>query len=361
MLGRAPWGPLTPGVPLVTHCRPPALRLPTARRGAAGGGAGRAGLPGLGGVRRPGGRAGGDDGAGRRDRDARSSRTDGEEGSVHSPPRRAARRTVAQAREGAPRLVLHPVRRRDERPGRGAAGSHHPQVDLAGDLHRLRRLPRGPDGLPVGRGHLGTGLPVERPRPGERHLLDARLRRARQRRCGGPVLPHRQRQESLYSAAIKDALTRTDNGPSTADINASFTNANVGFYFGTDGAASSSQYDFKSVVLHELGHGLGFSGSFDVVNGRAGSSTRRTRTSTTGTPSTPRRRPSRRTGSSTRRTRPPWPRGCRATTSGGTGPTPRPPTAERGRGSTRRTRGTTAAASRTGTRPPTRPATPTRS
>ena len=36
-------------------------------------------------------------------------------------------------------------------------------------------------------------------------------------------------------------------------------------YFGTDGNTPSGQYDFVTVVLHELGHGLGFLGSANMT------------------------------------------------------------------------------------------------
>jgi hypothetical protein len=42
------------------------------------------------------------------------------------------------------------------------------------------------------------------------------------------------------------------------------------WYFGTDGNTPSDQYDFASVVLHELTHGLGFTGYFYSQNGRGG-------------------------------------------------------------------------------------------
>lgn len=42
------------------------------------------------------------------------------------------------------------------------------------------------------------------------------------------------------------------------------------WYFGTDGHTPSNQYDFVSVVLHELTHGLGFCGFFYAEGGRGG-------------------------------------------------------------------------------------------
>jgi hypothetical protein len=49
------------------------------------------------------------------------------------------------------------------------------------------------------------------------------------------------------------------------DIIATFSSTNESFYFGLDGEAPSDEFDFVTIVLHELGHGLGFvgSGTFD--------------------------------------------------------------------------------------------------
>jgi hypothetical protein len=66
----------------------------------------------------------------------------------------------------------------------------------------------------------------------------------------------------LYPVALAEA--RCACNLTTTEINANF-NSNFGsWYLGTDGNPGSSQYDFYSVVLHELGHGLGFLGSFSV-------------------------------------------------------------------------------------------------
>ncbi|HEX9658206.1 MAG TPA: hypothetical protein VGB89_14980, partial [Bacteroidota bacterium] len=58
------------------------------------------------------------------------------------------------------------------------------------------------------------------------------------------------------------------NHPDSADINANFSSAFSNWYFGTDGNPGSGQFDFVSVVLHELGHGLGFFGSMTVSSGQ---------------------------------------------------------------------------------------------
>lgn len=51
------------------------------------------------------------------------------------------------------------------------------------------------------------------------------------------------------------------------DINANFSSAFPNWYFGTDGNTPAGDYDFVSVVMHELGHGLGFVGSGTVSAG----------------------------------------------------------------------------------------------
>ncbi len=54
------------------------------------------------------------------------------------------------------------------------------------------------------------------------------------------------------------------------DIVANFNSTFPDWYFGTDGAVPSTQWDFATVVLHEIGHGLGFAGSFTTVGGGVG-------------------------------------------------------------------------------------------
>lgn len=51
------------------------------------------------------------------------------------------------------------------------------------------------------------------------------------------------------------------------EINAIF-NADLGaWYFGTDGSPGMAQFDFVTVVMHEVGHGLGFAGLEDYDDG----------------------------------------------------------------------------------------------
>jgi hypothetical protein len=69
-----------------------------------------------------------------------------------------------------------------------------------------------------------------------------------------------------YAVALANKITGADRLPSNSDIDASFSNS-FSWYYGTDGNAPSGTYDFVSVVLHELGHGLGFVGGMSYSGG----------------------------------------------------------------------------------------------
>ena len=73
-----------------------------------------------------------------------------------------------------------------------------------------------------------------------------------------------------YPIALANALHGTDLDPNVADIDAQFSSTFGSFYFGTDGQ-TGGKYDFASVVLHELGHGLGFLGAYTVAADGTGS------------------------------------------------------------------------------------------
>jgi len=72
---------------------------------------------------------------------------------------------------------------------------------------------------------------------------------------GAPML------DTWYPIATANKLAGTDLDGSLHDINANFNSAFLDWYFGTDGNSPFDKYDFVSVVLHEIGHGLGFAGS----------------------------------------------------------------------------------------------------
>ena len=67
----------------------------------------------------------------------------------------------------------------------------------------------------------------------------------------------------LYPSALADKLNGSNLDPGAADIVASF-DSGTNWYLGTDGNPGFGQYDFVSVVLHELGHGLGVVGTATV-------------------------------------------------------------------------------------------------
>ena len=78
---------------------------------------------------------------------------------------------------------------------------------------------------------------------------------------------------TFYPVALANAISGLDQEPPSSanpdgsEISADF-NSNPGapWYFGTDGNPASNQEDLETVVLHELGHGLGFLGTFEGLN-----------------------------------------------------------------------------------------------
>lgn len=71
-------------------------------------------------------------------------------------------------------------------------------------------------------------------------------------------LPGAPKSNIWYPVALAEKIAGQElNGPMVADINANF-NSNINWYLGLDGNPSTNQYDLVMIVLHELGHGLGF-------------------------------------------------------------------------------------------------------
>lgn len=69
---------------------------------------------------------------------------------------------------------------------------------------------------------------------------------------------------------LNDAQINPDPFGNSVDISATFSST-FNFYFGTDAMPPPGQFDFVSVVIHEIGHGLGFGTSFRTTDGTTGS------------------------------------------------------------------------------------------
>ncbi|HOX24887.1 MAG TPA: FlgD immunoglobulin-like domain containing protein [Candidatus Krumholzibacteria bacterium] len=97
----------------------------------------------------------------------------------------------------------------------------------------------------------------------------------------GPNTVHRNfagapRADTWYPQALANALAGTDIAPADSDVDARFNSAltgdagclgGAGWYYGLDGNPPAGDYDFITVVLHELGHGLGFITFADLETG----------------------------------------------------------------------------------------------
>ena len=71
---------------------------------------------------------------------------------------------------------------------------------------------------------------------------------------------HAPISNTWYPVALANSIAGTDLAPSQPDIVATF-NSSFSWYYGTDGNTPSTKTDLLSVILHEMGHGLGFLGS----------------------------------------------------------------------------------------------------
>ena len=70
-----------------------------------------------------------------------------------------------------------------------------------------------------------------------------------------------------YPAALANALAQADLNGDVAEVDGWFNADRSDWYFGTDGNPAPNELDFVSLVMHELGHGLGFSGYAEVDTG----------------------------------------------------------------------------------------------
>ena len=77
---------------------------------------------------------------------------------------------------------------------------------------------------------------------------------------------------TTYPIGLVNALFGSDQAVGNSDVTSSFNKdcddpSSDLWYFGTDGSVPAGKIDFVSVVLHELGHGLGFAGSANYDDG----------------------------------------------------------------------------------------------
>lgn len=74
--------------------------------------------------------------------------------------------------------------------------------------------------------------------------------------------------DTLQAVALANAEAGRDLDPDGPDISADFSNDTTLFSYGDQPVAG--RYDFTTVVLHEIAHGLGFAGAMDVLPGATG-------------------------------------------------------------------------------------------
>ena len=80
-----------------------------------------------------------------------------------------------------------------------------------------------------------------------------------------------QKWDTYYPIALVEKMTGEEvNAIGQYELMAEFNKDFGNWYLGTDGPTPSAQYDFVSVVLHELTHGLGFSGILSSEQGKGG-------------------------------------------------------------------------------------------
>jgi len=79
--------------------------------------------------------------------------------------------------------------------------------------------------------------------------------------------PNAPQPNTWFPVATANKLANTDLNLSSADIQATFSSTYPNWHFGTGNSTPADKINFSSVVLHELGHGLGFLGSMRVDNG----------------------------------------------------------------------------------------------
>jgi len=78
--------------------------------------------------------------------------------------------------------------------------------------------------------------------------------------------PNAPESNTWYPIALANALAGVDLEPGVGDINIT-ASSNGAFYYGLDSASPGGMANFVDVLLHEVGHGLGFA---SFINGQTG-------------------------------------------------------------------------------------------
>jgi hypothetical protein len=76
--------------------------------------------------------------------------------------------------------------------------------------------------------------------------------------------PGAQRWHAWYPISLAEKITGQEMNGSDADIVASFNSTNNSWYYGTSGNPPQGKFDLVSIVLHEIGHGLGINHDYSV-------------------------------------------------------------------------------------------------
>lgn len=81
--------------------------------------------------------------------------------------------------------------------------------------------------------------------------------------------PGAARLNTFYPVALAEKIAHTNYNGTEPDIIARFNSDFTNWYIGTEGLPKvGREYDLLSVVIHEIGHGLGFIGQFEISSDR---------------------------------------------------------------------------------------------
>ena len=79
--------------------------------------------------------------------------------------------------------------------------------------------------------------------------------------------PGAPQQDTLYPLPLANQLSGSDLNGANPDMQCRFNANRIDWYMNTDGIVPAGKFDLVSTAMHEIGHGLGFSGTLDWDNG----------------------------------------------------------------------------------------------